>query len=130
MNERPPSLSLLIVSDDWFARPLLRDLARDCGHFRSIAITGGDVPVRPREANVFLFDRHSLGRRADAMIAGLRADPATRACYIAALEPEPIGCNPHVDFANPTEPGTAALAPVIACVGLRALLALQTRRAA
>jgi hypothetical protein len=130
MSDHSSPLSLVIVSDDWFARPLLRDLARDCGHFRDIAVTGGDIPVRPRDASVFLFDRYSLGERADPMIAKLRANPATRGSYIAVLEPEPIGCNPHADFASPAAPGTTTVASVIACIGLRALAALPARRAA
>lgn len=138
MNEIIPPLSLVIVSDDPFARELLSSAARDSHGFEAIlAIDGANAFARTmhevvagKAPNVFVLDRHSLGANADRFALELRTQPATRRAFVASLLPAEIRAIPEVDFHEASPPGKVAHAELMRLIARRATAAFPLRRAA
>jgi CheY-like chemotaxis protein len=139
MHSSAPQLSVIIASEDWFARAMLGSLAEETGLFAKVTtvddgysalaetweeISQGGCP------NVFIVDAHSVGPSFGRMVTELRADPATRHVYIAVLTPDEPVAKDGINFATPCTPAAEHMSDVIELIGARALVSLQTLRAA
>src|SRR5205085_6294250 len=90
-------LSLMIVSEDWFTRSLLKSAAEELDVFQRVVSVddgytalaetwdgvadGGAIP------EIFLIDQYAMDASGERLVTELRADPATRHVFIAALTP-------------------------------------------
>src|SRR4051812_14363864 len=97
MNPTHP-LSLVIASDDWFARQLFADAAQESGAFSQvIAVDDGYSALAETWENVehgsvpdvYLVDLRSVGLSGQRLITEVRADPLTQHAFIAVLCEQP-----------------------------------------
>lgn len=132
-------LFLVVVSEDWFARAILENLAGESGMFEKVlgvddgysalaetwqGVEDGWAP------NVFLVDLHSVGPSSARLIAELRADPVTSDVYVAVLTPDEPLAKGGVDFASPCLATQPEMADTVLLLAERARAALQASRAA
>lgn len=132
-------LILVVVSEDWFARSLLENLAAENGSFaKIIAVDDGysalaetwQGVVDGAMPNVFLIDQHSVGPSAGRLITELRSDPTTLHAFIAVLTPDEPVARGGIDLASACTPSQPETADVIEMIAARARLSLQAGRAA
>lgn len=138
MDNRGTALSLLIVSDDWFARQLLGNIAKASGHFNDvIAVDDGysalaetwEGVAQGAPPNVFLIDSFSTDASAGRLVTELRSDDATRDSCIAVLAwGEPV-LGP-IDLIIPCEPISEDIPRVMGAVATHAVAIARSRRAA
>ena len=134
-----PALTLVVVSEDWFARCLLESLAAETGAFhRVIAVDDGYSALAETWQgvldgtipNVFLIDQHSVGPSGHRLVTELRMDPITTHAYIAVLTAdEPLPRN-GVDFVSPCTPTQPELPELIELLAARARAAVEGTHAA
>jgi hypothetical protein len=108
MSSVTPTFSIVIVSEDWFARSLLKGAAEEAETFGRIiladdgytalaetwqAVEDGCVP------EIFLIDQSAADASADRLVAELRADDITRRAYIAVLAPGDAPAKRGIDLA-------------------------------
>lgn len=112
MNATHKNRSILIVSEDWFARSLLVQAARETRLFSSVfAVDDGysalaavwQCVIDGWRPDAVLIDRHTPAPTAGGLVATLRTDPDTRRIAVAVLAPaddcpEPARPDTRVDI--------------------------------
>jgi hypothetical protein len=103
------SLTLIIVSEDWFARAILASTALEAGLFSEVvAVDDGysalvqtwEGVAEHRPPHAFLVDGDSVGASANALIRELRSDPRTSGACVAVIGTTEVLLQPGINFSR------------------------------
>jgi CheY-like chemotaxis protein len=130
----PTRLALVVVSEDWFARSLLRAAAEESGRFgpivdaddgyTALAETWEGVAIG-RVPDVVLVDGASAGPSLRRLIAELRASRETHRIFVAVIGSADEGRQPPlpgVNFQSASSPLDPDLSEIIVNVAQQAAL--------
>lgn len=135
----PPTLSLMIVCDDWFARSLLASVSEESTRFQRVT-TADDGYSALAETwqgvedgmppNVFLIDAASVGPSADRLVLELRNDPATEHAYVVVLTGEEPVSIPRADYSTSCRLDVGEMTELLESIANAAAISAQWDRPA
>ncbi len=133
----PPTLSLMIVCDDWFARSLIASVAEESGRFSRVATVDDGYSALAETwqgvedgaaPNVFIVDTGSVGPSAERLVLELRNDAATENAYVALLTGEDAAPFSRADFSASVRLDVEELSELVEAIANAAAVTAQLGR--